>query len=104
MKPLRPALLALLLGGCTDLLGVAGDCSAEMRELRRERGQPNETIGPSEVAGNFSESWIYRSGDRYTFRWGTSYPSCEVEESRFSRSPGGPPELSLQQRGDRGRR
>ena len=98
--------LLLLLAGCADLVGVVGDCTSEMRELRSDRGQPTSTQGPSGVGGDFSESWFYQSGgsiDRYTFRWGASYSSCEVEGPvQFSKAPV-PRELSSQRRGGGGR-
>ena len=103
MTTLPPAVALLLLAGCADLVGIAGDCSAEMRELRQDRGQPTRVEGPSQVGGNYAETWIYGSGDRYTFRWGASYGECQVEESRFSRSPALPPPLSQTHRGDGGR-
>ena len=101
--PFAPPLL--LLAGCADLVGLAGDCTAEKRELRLARG-PADEVETAEVGGNFSELWIYRVGgstDRYTFRWGASYSSCEVEGPvRFSKVPL-PREPSLLQRagGDR---
>lgn len=104
-RPLTLLLLPLL-AGCADLVGVVGDCAPEMRELRNDRGQPTSREGPTRVGGDFSESWFYQSGgsiDRYTFRWGASYSSCEVEGPvRFSKAPV-PRELSLQQRAGGGR-
>ena len=98
--------LLLLLAGCADLVGLGGDCGAEKRQLRADRGQPTSTQGPTAVGGDFSESWFYQSGgsiDRYTFRWGASYGSCEVEGPvQFTRSPV-PRELSLLQRAGGGR-
>jgi hypothetical protein len=70
-------LLAAGLGsaGCEDAVGFGGSCAAEMREVQRERGQP--VASRTERLGDFTEVWRYP--DRvYTFRWGVSYPQCEV--------------------------
>ena len=75
--------LPALLGGCVDSLGIGSGCAAEMQSVRRSEGRgPDATSGPDEIGGNFAERWTYEDGPRtrvYTFRWGASYASCEVD-------------------------
>ena len=77
------ALAAALLAGCTDSLGVGGDCSSAMTSTRRTEGRPPDLVqGPSELDGDFTEVWTFyqgSSGRRYSFRWGVSVLQCDVE-------------------------
>ena len=74
--------LLLLLSGCVDGLGIGADCDAAMRDVRRREGQP-DSVQQNELAGNFTERWYYfdsgTSGRVYTFRWGTSHASCQMD-------------------------
>jgi hypothetical protein len=71
---------------------LGGDCAAQMTSIRRQQGRPVDTAGPEQFAGDYTEVWYYASAGRidrtYTFRWGASYPSCDVQgPTRFLRNP-----------------
>ena len=91
-QPYLPLLLISLASGCTDSLGIGGDCSVDMTLVRRrEGGPPQSTQGPAEFAGVFEEVWFYfptgaRQGQKYTFRWGSGIDSCEMSSESVSRS------------------
>lgn len=91
MRPRSLLLLALpFAGGCLDSLGIGSSCAAEMQGVRlAEGGGPTSSQRVEEGGGNFRENWIYQgSRNRYTFRWGPAYESCQVEgPSRFSVVP-----------------
>lgn len=83
---LLPVLLLPLASGCIDSLGLGSSCATEMRTVRLSEGRQPDDTQRVEEGGNFRELWIY-GRTRYTFRWGPSYDSCQVEgPSRFSRS------------------
>lgn len=93
---LRLALLcSLAFGatGCVDSLGIGSDCDAAMRDVRRREGPPDR-VQETELAGNFTSRWEYfdsgTSARVYTFRWGTSHATCQVEISRRSLLPSVP--------------
>jgi hypothetical protein len=84
MRTLLAAMLLVpLLVGCTDALGLGGNCSSAMTSVRRDEGRPPDLVqGPTELDGDFSEVWTFyqgTSGRRYSFRWGVSVRQCEVE-------------------------
>ena len=108
MRKLAIFLLIPLLAGCTDSLGIGSNCSAEMQEVRRQEGRGPDSVQTDELAGNHSEQWVYFGGGSnrvYTFRWGTSYESCQVSGPvRFWQGTPGPPQaLSLSLSGNGGR-
>ena len=77
-------ILLLALPACTDGLGLDEPCSAEMYEVRLERGTPDRTID-----GATSERWIYDTGGGHgvfvDFDWGSG--ACRVATQSFSRAP-----------------
>ena len=81
----RPAFALLLLApltGCVDSLGVGGDCSSQMAQIRQREGGPPDLVQKGDLEGDFTEVWTYwegSSGNRYSFRWGVSVLSCQVE-------------------------
>lgn len=80
-------LLAPALAGCTDALGVGGPCSAEMYEVRLQRGPPDETAG-----GNQAEIWFYDatgSTPRVSYEFDWSSGSCVVSQRNFLLEPAG---------------
>jgi hypothetical protein len=96
MRRLSFPFLALLLlaSGCEDALGVlGGGCAAEMNSVRRSEGRgPDSRTGPDKFGGDYTEVWRYATNGRvdrsYTFRWGDSYSSCEVQgPTGFARFP-----------------
>jgi hypothetical protein len=94
----RALLVSLVLAatGCVDTLGIGSDCDAAMRDVRRQEGRPPDDVRESELAGNFTSRWFFfdsgTSGRVYTFRWGTSHSSCQVESARMSLLPTSPDE------------
>jgi hypothetical protein len=86
LDPRRCALALLflaLLPGCTDSLGISGsDCTSQMNRVRRDEGGPPDQRQENDIEGDFSEVWTYwdgSSGRRYSFRWGVSVLSCQME-------------------------
>ena len=83
-KLLHALVLVPLLAGCTDAVGVGGDCSSAMTSVRlNEGGPPDDTQGPTDLEGDFEEVWFYFADSggaarKYSFRWGVSVQSCEV--------------------------
>ena len=78
----RALLLAAPLSGCVDSLGVGGDCSQAMTSVSRSEGRPPDLVQEDELQGDFTEVWTYwegSTGRRYSFRWGVSVLSCQVE-------------------------
>ena len=94
MRARTPRLLALsLLGGCADSLGIGSSCTAAMTAVRLQEGTPLDSERVEEGNGDYRELWVY-SNARYTFRWGASYDSCQVDGPvDFSRGPAGTPIL-----------
>jgi hypothetical protein len=75
-KRVIPAVLALLLSGCLDGLGIGSGCEEEMHQVRRRHGAPDQ-----QARGLRSEIWLYgRSPDGfyYEFSWGSAGEPCEV--------------------------
>ena len=76
-------LLLPFLTGCVDSLGIGGDCSSQMTSVRRDNGgRPPDQVQEDDLQGDFTEVWTYyqgSTGKRYTFRWGVSVLSCQVE-------------------------
>lgn len=75
-------LLAISLPACEDAMGPAGDCSAEMREVRREYGAPHD-LRFSENDGERTTTWMYgpqegKEAAIIEFRWGPRLDSCQV--------------------------
>ena len=106
-----PILSLSLLAGCTDALGIGGDCVASMNLVRRtEGGPPQSTQGPTELSGTYEEIWFYfpggaRQGRKYSFRWGSGVNSCEMEgPTPVSRSKLPPREGGFSMSGDGDRR
>jgi len=80
---LKIAVVCLVAPGCEDATGLGASCAAEMSEVRRAEGQPDHA-NQTRVGGDFVEQWVYdagggRPGRYYSFRWGISYTSCEIE-------------------------
>jgi hypothetical protein len=82
-RPTLALLLLALLPGCTDSLGISGgDCTTQMTRVRRDEGRPPDQVQEEDLQGDFSEVWTYwtgSSGRRYSFSWGVSRFSCQVE-------------------------
>ena len=75
-------LLLAPLSGCVDSLGIGGDCSSQMSAVTRTEGRPPDLVQEDDLQGDFSEVWTFWSGSsgrRYSFRWGVSVLSCQVE-------------------------
>jgi hypothetical protein len=81
--PALALLLLSLLPGCVDSLGVSGgDCTSQMTRVRRDEGRPPDQVQEDNIQGDFSEVWTFYDGSvgrRYSFRWGVSVLSCQVE-------------------------
>lgn len=73
---LVPLAAVVLVAGCTDALGIGGECDTEMREVRRDEGLPDEQT----PQGLRSVRWIYDSGSgaRYYYDFDWSSGSCIV--------------------------
>jgi hypothetical protein len=69
----------LLLAGCQDVMGLGGSCAGEMQSVRRAEGTPDHNTR-TQQGGDFTETWVYLDGEGrvYTFRWGTSFDSCQL--------------------------
>lgn len=82
MRTIVVGLSIFLLAGCQDLVGLGGSCAGEMQSVRRLEGPPDRN--PRTRTGNdFTEQWVYLAsggepGRVYTFRWGTSWDSCQM--------------------------
>ena len=90
MRRIRHSVLLLLpaLAGCVDGLGLDSSCSAEMRDVREAHGGPPDSTQKDDDRGDFTEVWYFDDARRrYTFRWGVSYSTCEVQSGSFIRSP-----------------
>jgi hypothetical protein len=51
-----------------------------MQKVRRAEGSPDTDPIRTRQGGDFTERWIYLDGEGrvYTFRWGTSFESCQL--------------------------
>lgn len=88
------ALTPLLLVGCTDTLGLGGECDAEMATVRRDFGNPDD-VG---TGGSLDRQiWFYdaRAGrDRFTYEFNWESGVCIVSGPNFyARAPAEPPRL-----------
>jgi hypothetical protein len=85
------SLTLLLFAGCDSLGDFGSGCTAEKSAIRLREGRAPDDTKRTEVAGDFTERWTYQNaaGTRlYTFRWGVSYGSCQVDSPRsFSPIP-----------------
>jgi hypothetical protein len=82
MRRILIPLLLLLLSACDSLADFGGGCTGEKSSVRLREGRAPDDTDKSEVAGDFTERWTYQDsgGTRYyTFRWGVSYGSCQVD-------------------------
>ena len=82
MRRILIPLVLLLLSACDSLADFGGGCTGEKSSVRLREGRAADDTDRSEVAGDFTERWTYQddAGTRiYTFRWGVSYGSCQVE-------------------------
>ena len=77
------ALILPLLAGCTDALGIGGQCESEMSTVRRDFGNPDDfgTGGSLE-----SQIWFYDAEagrDRFTFEFNWESGACVVSGPNF---------------------
>lgn len=80
------ALILAPLAGCTDTLGIGGNCQAEMASVRQQFGSPDDTESVGE-----SQLWFYdaRPGrGRFTYEFDWASGTCLVSgPNPYTRAP-----------------
>lgn len=82
MRWLFLPLALVLVVGCDSLGDFGSGCTGEKSAVRLREGRAPDDASKSDVAGDFTERWTYQDGSGtrfYTFRWGVSYGSCQVD-------------------------